>query len=412
MNKKFCFFLFIGVFILAQEKNVLIKEKNVLIKEIQYTKEQLNQAELDQKNNFSTLLLYQKDIDLRQSLIQSYAIEIKTIQLNIDSLDHSLEELYQRDTILVSNINNVEKKIYDLSNLFAQAIKQIYLSNKNESLLQSFIEKKSLDQMTNQYIYLKTIKNTAQTLAQKLQIEKSSLDTLHKELKKNQNQIKRSIKESNNLIQNKQFSIQEKESQLDSLENQTSLQKALIKNLNNQIDLLKKEILEKEQSAQKIENEIKKINDKIISVKNKDVDFLTNKFQEQKGNLDWPSQDCIVMSSFGKVSPPGFPGIEIINHGIELAVSKNSYIKSVFPGTVSSIIIHASSLKSVIIEHGLYFTVYKDLSEVYIKQGDQVQKQESIGKAYVKENHKRGLIEFQLWKDVEPLNPKIWLKKR
>ena len=412
MNKKLCFFLFMGLFILAQEKDVLIQKKHTLIQEIQYTKDQLNQTELDQKNNLTTLLLYQKDIDLRESLIQNYVIEIETIELDLDSLDRSLEELYRKDTILGSNINNVEKKIYDLSNLFAQAIKQIYLSNENENLLQLFIEKNSLDQITNQYIYLKTIKNTAQTLARKLQIEKSSLDTLQRELKKNQNQIKKSITESNNLIQNKQLSIQEKESQLDSLENQKNLQKDLINNLNNQIDLLKKEISEKEKSAKKIENEITKLNNKIISENNKDVGLLTNKFQQQKGNLEWPSENCIVMSSFGTVSHQSLPGIKYINHGIELAISKNSYIKSVFPGTVSSIIIQNNSLKSVIIEHGLYFTVYTNLSEVYIKQGDEVRKQESIGKPYVKENHKTGLIEFQLWKEFESLNPKIWLKKR
>ena len=412
MNKKFCFFLFMSVFIFAQEKESLIQEKNILIQDIQSTKDQLNQIELDQKNNLTSLLLYQKDIDLRESLIQNYVIEIETIELDLDSLDRSLEELYRKDTILGSNINNVEKKIYDLSNLFAQAIKQIYLSNENENLLQLFIEKNSLDQITNQYIYLKTIKNTAQTLARKLQIEKSSLDTLQRELKKNQNQIKKSITESNNLIQNKQLSIQEKESQLDSLENQKNLQKDLINNLNNQIDLLKKEISEKEKSAKKIENEITKLNNKIISENNKDVGLLTNKFQQQKGNLEWPSENCIVMSSFGTVSHQSLPGIKYINHGIELAISKNSYIKSVFPGTVSSIIIQNNSLKSVIIEHGLYFTVYTNLSEVYIKQGDEVRKQESIGKPYVKENHKTGLIEFQLWKEFESLNPKIWLKKR
>jgi len=412
MNKKFCFFLFMSLFILAQEKESLIQEKNILIQDIQSTKDQLNQIELDQKNNLTSLLLYQKDIDLRESLIQNYVIEIETIELDLDSLDRSLEELYRKDTILGSNINNVEKKIYDLSNLFAQAIKQIYLSNENENLLQLFIEKNSLDQITNQYIYLKTIKNTAQTLARKLQIEKSSLDTLQRELKQNQNQIKKSITESNNLIQNKQLSIQEKESQLDSLENQKNLQKDLINNLNNQIDLLKKEISEKEKSAKKIENEITKLNNKIISENNKDVGLLTNNFQQQKGNLEWPSENCIVMSSFGTVSHQSLPGIKYINHGIELAISKNSYIKSVFPGTVSSIIIQNNSLKSVIIEHGLYFTVYTNLSEVYIKQGDEVRKQESIGKPYVKENHKTGLIEFQLWKEFESLNPKIWLKKR
>tara|TARA_B100001250_G_scaffold406008_1_gene424378 strand:- start:95 stop:1333 length:1239 start_codon:yes stop_codon:yes gene_type:complete len=412
MNKKFCFFLFIGLFILAQEKDVLIQEKNALIQEIKYTKDQLNQTQLDKKNNLTTLLLYQKDIDLRKSLIENYITEIGIMELNVDSLTSLLKELHQKDTILNSNIHNVEQKINDLSSLFAQVIKQIYLSNKNENLLQLFVENSSLDQIVNQYIYLKTIKNTAQTLAQKLHIEKDSLDILKNELHQNQNQIQKSIVESNNLIEKKQLTMEEKANQLDSLESQTGLQRDLINTLNNQIDLLKKEILKKENSAQKIESEIKKINKKIISAKNKDMNILTSNFQEQKGHLDWPSEKCIVMSSFGTVLHPKLPGIKYINYGIELAVPKNSYIKSVSSGIISSIIIQNNSLKSVIIEHGLYFTVYTNLSEVYVKQGDEVRKQENLGKAYIKENHKTGLIEFQLWKEFESLDPKIWLKKR
>jgi len=127
--------------------------------------------------------------------------------------------------------------------------------------------------------------------------------------------------------------------------------------------------------------------------------------------LNWPSENLVVMSSFGEVAHPSFPGIKSINHGIELAVLKNSFIKSVFSGKVSSVFVQNNSLRSVIIEHGDYRTVYTNLGEVDVKLGDVIQENQIIGTAYIKENHKTGLIEFQIWKGFEPQDPKIWLKK-
>ena len=60
-----------GPFALAQ-KDVLIQEKNKIIQEITYIKDQINQTELDKKSNLKILLLYEKDAELRESLIKNY----------------------------------------------------------------------------------------------------------------------------------------------------------------------------------------------------------------------------------------------------------------------------------------------------------------------------------------------------
>jgi hypothetical protein len=51
------------------------------------------------------------------------------------------------------------------------------------------------------------------------------------------------------------------------------------------------------------------------------------------------------------------------------------------------------------------------LSETYVKLGNVVHKKQSIGRLYIEEKHKTGLMEFQVWKEIEPQDPKIWLKK-
>ena len=415
MTKSFYFFftvfIFKSVFILAQ-KDVLIQEKNQIIQEITYIKDQINQTELDKKSNLKILLLYEKDIELRESLIKNYEAEILTNQSKLESLQTSLSGLYIREDSLGLEINNVETKISNLSNLFNQTILQIYLSQGDDNLLYLILETSSFDAMINQYLYLKKIQNTAQILSKKLKLEKVVLDLLENELKSNKNQIEQSIAQSNEFIQNKQTFILEKEFQLDSLNTQSELKKELINSLSTQIESLKQEVVNKEKIAKQIENEIIKLNkENNLTESSVDFNLSTLNFENEKGNLDWPADNCVVLSGFGTVRHREYPDLQDVNRGIILAIPKGNLIKPVFSGYISNVLFLPNALKAIIIQHGKYSTVYSQLDDTYVQIGDLVTKNDSIGSLHIEENHKTGLMEFQVWKEIEPVNPKIWLKK-
>ena len=78
-------------------------------------------------------------------------------QSKLDSLQTSLNNLYTREDSLGLEINSVETKISNLSNLFNQTILQIYLSQGDDNFLYLILETSSFDQMINQYLYLKKI---------------------------------------------------------------------------------------------------------------------------------------------------------------------------------------------------------------------------------------------------------------
>ena len=100
-----------------------------------------------------------------------------------------------------------------------------------------------------------------------------------------------------------------------------------------------------------------------------------------------------------------------INSKIILAIPKGNVIKPVFSGYISNVLFLPNALKAIIIQHGIYSTVYSQLDETYVQIGDFVTKNDPIGSLHIEENHKTGLMEFQVWKEIEPVNPKIWLKK-
>ena len=123
-------FLFTNSFLLAQEEVFLNQKKDQIIQDIKYIKDQINQAELDKQSNLNTLLLYDKNIELRDSLIKEYEKDIGIIEISLDSLSHSLHGLYKKEIDLDLEITNIEIKISTLSHLLSQAITQIYLSPK------------------------------------------------------------------------------------------------------------------------------------------------------------------------------------------------------------------------------------------------------------------------------------------
>jgi len=405
-------FLFATTYILAQEKDLLNKEKEQIIQEITYIKDQINQAELDKKSNLTTLLLYERDIELRDSLIKEYERDVLKIELSLDSLQFSLNGLYKKEINIDLEITNVEIKIFNLSTLLSQTITQIYLANKHENLLNILTQNSSFDQIINQYIYLQTITKTAKTVLQKLRLETQKLDTLQTDLENNKAYIQQSIYESNKLIKGKKLFVNKKENQRDSLKNQSVLKENLVQSLNSKIKLLNQEVIDKEKIAQQIENEIIKLNKENDSTENTvDFNLSTLNFENEKGNLDWPADNCVVLSGFGTVRHREYPDQQYVNRGITLAIPRSNSIKSIFSGYVSNVIVLPNSLKAIIIQHGIYFTVYNKLDETYVQIGDFVTKNEPIGSLYVEENHKTGLMEFQVWKEIEPVNPKIWLKK-
>jgi len=65
----------------------------------------------------------------------------------------------------------------------------------------------------------------------------------------------------------------------------------------------------------------------------------------------------------------------------------------------------------VILRHGNYLTVYQNLSEVYVNNGDKVKTKQSIGKLIDEENKDIVTLHFEIWEELSKQNPEEWLSK-
>jgi len=128
----------------------------------------------------------------------------------------------------------------------------------------------------------------------------------------------------------------------------------------------------------------------------------TRKLDTHKGVLPWPSEGRVV-STF---APDGKPA----RRGLGIATADSSTVRSVFWGKV----VHSDVLrglgKVVIVYHGNdYYTLYAYLSDVDVKTGQEVEKDEPLGHAgYYPEAHGSGVY-FELRFHQKPINPLLWL---
>jgi len=65
---------------------------------------------------------------------------------------------------------------------------------------------------------------------------------------------------------------------------------------------------------------------------------------------------------------------------------------------------------AVILRHGNYLTVYSNLSEVFVKAGQNVEIKDEIGRIFTDQNDdNKTVLKFQLWRESTKLDPEDWL---
>ena len=136
---------------------------------------------------------------------------------------------------------------------------------------------------------------------------------------------------------------------------------------------------------------------------------MSNNFTANKGKLPWPVAKGLVISKFGKQKHPILTGVTIENNGVEIATEQHSPCRSVFDGKVSSVLVMPNGTKVVMVRHGEYISVYSNLSEVYVEKGKLLNTKDQIGLVFTSIQEGSTIIDFQLWKGAQKLNPQSWL---
>ncbi|MNE54872.1 Murein hydrolase activator EnvC precursor [compost metagenome] len=129
--------------------------------------------------------------------------------------------------------------------------------------------------------------------------------------------------------------------------------------------------------------------------------------------MPWPVAKGSITESYGKNAHPTLPNVFTNNNGIDIGAPKNSQVRAVFDGEVTSVLNIPGAGKVVIIKHGAYRTVYSNLQEAYVSVGDKVGSKQSIGSLLSDEEGNLSTAHFEIHQVVEGtvqrINPTLWL---
>jgi septal ring factor EnvC (AmiA/AmiB activator) len=104
--------------------------------------------------------------------------------------------------------------------------------------------------------------------------------------------------------------------------------------------------------------------------------------------------------------------VQTNSSGIDIQTKPGAEARAIFKGTVSKVFSVQGTNFSIIVRHGNYLSVYSNLEKVSVKAGQTVKIGDKLGTIYSDpDQNNLTIMHFQIWKDLQKLDPELWLKK-
>ena len=392
---KICIVLLSCSSLMAQSRPELQKRKKQLLEEIELSNSVLEQTLSEKKVSVHQLKALKQKIAIRSQLI-------RTIQSEVGFIKEEIELSTRQQEIL-------EEELDSLKLSYASLVQQAYKSSRHFNRLLFLFSSSNFQQAYKRLFYIRQISRYRMFQASEIEQKNSDLEKSILVLK-NQKSIKKNLI-SDKRLENKLLS-QEQAQESVSLATLAEKEKDLKKNLKA-----------KRSKRKKIQREIERIITEELRkatasgssksyASTPEAITLSNSFTSNKGKLPWPVAKGLVISKFGKQKHPVLSGVILENNGIEIATEAHSTCRAVFSGKVSSVLSMPNGVKVVMIRHGEYISVYSNLSEVYVEKGEEVETKSQIGLVFTSKQEGSTVVDFQLWKGSQKLNPQNWLMRK
>ena len=379
--------------------------------------------------------------DLRSQSKQALENQRKEIQNEIKVIELKLSNSSKKKGLIISNAEDLNYKIKLQQNLIsninnqlnlilneidANEIQLTNLKNKEVSLkeelakmlITGYKKKSNLNKLM--FIFSSS---SFQQAYKRIQYFKQYVNFQNKTLLK----IKSTSSEIENVIlvldsqkTNKQLLINENENIKRELSIQYDDLNKLIAEVNKDQKKYKNEIKQKQKLSKDIDKKIEKlIREALANSKRNDGGFklseeaqlISKNFNANKGRLPSPVIRGNVVLGFGKQPHPIVKTATIQSNGVRIRTSSDVEARTIFDGEVYSIIISKNNSRTVLIQHGNFFTVYKNLSQIYVSKGDKLKTKEAIGKIATDPLNGQTILSFSIFYNGVPQNPRTWIYK-
>ena len=377
---------------LKQSRQALERERKRLEADVELTARLIAQTQATQKRSLSELRLLDRQITLRRELLRTNEAEIDALEAEIDELEgvvgamhtdlDSMKRSYGRLAMLAYKVQNKHSALLWLlaSEDFAQAYDRLMVLRELRRFraAQIGLIRRSQGRVDRELAALNARRSEKQDLLIARKAEKQRLD-------RNRSQKNQTLAQ----LKAKQGSYQQ----------QLSSYRQRLAAVQRDIERLIKEEIDRaaraEAAARARANRGGRPDptDAVTLAERENLKRLSALFEKNQGRLPWPvaANRAVITGSFGRSE--GEQPIRAVFNGKVTHVRSNRVI-----GTV------------VIIQHGRYRSVYVNLTNVLVKEGEEVSTLQPIGTvAPEAEGRAGGELQFLIYHDRTPVNPQAWI---
>ena len=382
----------------SQTVSELQQRKKKALEDLELTSNLIEKTSKSKTKSLTQLNLLNAEIKQRQSVINTLNAEIRGINKDLNKLRNETNKLQQQlDTL---------KKEYSI------LMYHTYFKKSKYEELMFVLSAKDFAESFRRYRYIKQYSEYCQKKTEEINVAKAALAE--------------KLKQTEKVRAERLTVLNERKKENTKLQNEKNKQNKLVKDLKKKEKQLKAELKKQqklanrlnEQIEKKIAEEAKKSSKPSSSgsgktyALTKEEKLLSGNFEKNQGRLPWPVLKGIVVGHFGIHPHPVLKHVTTNNKGIYIQCPKGTQARAVFEGEVTQVFTIAGSNKTVIVKHGLYRTVYSNLTKVNVKVGQKIKTKDNIGTIYSDpEDGDKTELYFQVWKDKNIHNPENWLSK-
>ena len=303
-------------------------------------------------------------------------------------------------------------KLKALKEAYADMIVKSYKNRARDNKLMFLLSSSSFQQAYRRLQYIKQYADYQRQQAEIIKVETKQLQLLNQDL----------------LVQkkDKQKLVGENKAAKLILDKELKDQQAFIESIQKNLAKFSAQIKDKQKASEKLDKEIRKLIREAIAASNKkagksvksrtfsmtpEQKLLAANFTANKGKLPWPVASGVVKMRFGTNPSPIDPSIKIKSNGVRIATNKGEPVRAVFDGVVQGIMTPKNGNNTIMIRHGNYITVYKNLSKFYVSKGDKVTTKQILGEVITNKASGESILSFGIYKDSAIQNPSIWVYK-
>lgn len=360
--------------------------------EIDYANQILEETRGKKEASLNDLSVIEHLLEKRKELIAE--LEEETIVLTKTIADNQ------------DKIGSIEDQLGRIKDQYERMIIAAFKNRRKEYFLMYLLASRNMNQAYKRMRYYKLYNDYQRKLTDELMEMDIELNISNEMLKE--------------MVSMKNENIQAASQETSSISMEIREKNIIVAQLESREKELLKEIAQKESVAKKLEDELKAImeaerkkanNALLIETLTPEERLISDEFEKNKGRLPWPTAKGIVTGKYGEHEYKDYKSLIIRNDGIYISTVPGEEVRAIFKGEVKRVFAIPGENYSIMIQHGEYFTVYHNLINVQVIQGQEVDTGQLLGVVYTDQNTHESICYFQVWKDIELNNPEEWLSQ-